>query len=106
EENKVTLPYFFFYDRLNKTLTRLNDMLYGHSAHSIINIPLHYVVVVSGSGILKCEKYDMEDNSWYELPDINTPRQNCTLYYYNKQYLYAFGGAYWDDTKKSFIYVE
>lgn len=106
EEHKVTLPYFFFYDRLNKSLTRLNDMLFGHSAHSIIYIPLHYVVVVSGSGILKCEKYDMENNSWSELPDINVPRQNCTLYYYNKQYLYAFGGAYWDDTKKAFIYVE
>jgi hypothetical protein len=106
EETKLTLPYFFFYDRMSKTLTRLNDMLFGHSAHSIIYIPVHYVVVVSGSGILKCEKYDMESNSWSELPDLNTPRQNCTLYYYNKQYLYAFGGAYWDDTKKAFIYVE
>jgi hypothetical protein len=106
EESKVTLPYFFFYDRMNKSLTRLNDMLYGHSAHSIIYIPLHYVIVVSGSGIVKCEKYDMETNSWSELPDLNIPRQNCTLYYYNKQYLYAFGGAYWDDTKKAFIYVE
>ncbi len=67
---------------------------------------MHYVVVVSGSGILKCEKYDMENNTWSELPDINVPRQNCTLYYYNKQYLYAFGGAYWDDTKKTFVYVE
>jgi hypothetical protein len=106
EEKKVTLPYFFFYDRLNKSLTRLNDMNFGHSAHSIIYIPPHFVVVVSGSGILKCEKYDMETNSWSELPDINIPRQNCTLFYYNKQYLYAFGGAYWDDVKKSFIYVE
>jgi hypothetical protein len=48
----------------------------------------------------------MENNSWIELPEINIPRQNCSLYYYNKQYLYAFGGAYWDDVKKTFLYVE
>jgi len=106
EENKVTLPYFFFYDRINKTLTRLNDMLYGHSAHSIIFIPPHFVVVVSGSGIIKCEKFDMDNNEWVELPDTLQPRQNTTLFYFNKQYIYAFGGAYWDDKKKTFIYLD
>ncbi len=106
EENRVTLPFFFFYDRLNKNISRLSDMLYGHSAHSIIYIPPHYVIVVSGSGTVKCEKFDMENNTWSELPDITITRQNATLFYYNKQYLYAFGGAYWDDSKKTFIYVE
>ena len=106
ENNKVTLPYFFFYDRLNKTLTRLTDMLFGHSAHSIIFVPPHFVCVVSGSGTIKCEKYSMEENTWVELPDITICRQNCTLFYYNKQYLYAFGGAYWDDTNKGFVYLE
>ncbi len=106
EENKVTLPYFFFYDRLNKTLTRLNDMIYGHSAHSILFIPPHFVIVVSGSGIVKCEKFDMEENTWTELPETLQPRQNTTLFYHNKQYIYAFGGAYWDDKKKTFIYLD
>ena len=106
EENKVTLPYFFFFDRINKTLSRLNDMLYGHSAHSIIFIPPHFVIVVSGSGIVKCEKFDMDENKWTELPDTLQPRQNTTLFYYNKQYIYAFGGAYWDDKKKTFIYLD
>lgn len=106
EKFKVTLPYFIYYDRLNKTITRLSDMLFGHSAHSIIFIPPNNVVVVSGSGSLKCEKYSMEENKWDELPDITICRQNCTLYYYNKQYLYAFGGAYWDDQIKGFVYIE
>jgi len=106
DQTKTTLPYFFYYDKMNKGITRLNDMIYGHSAHSMIYIPPHYIIVVSGSGILKCEKYDMENNSWIELPDISTPRQNCTLFYYNKQYLYAFGGAFWDENKKAFIYLE
>lgn len=106
EENRVTLPFFFFYDRLNKNISRLSDMLYGHSAHSIIYVPPHFVIVVSGSGTVKCEKFDMEINSWSELPDINVTRQNATLFYFNKQFLYAFGGAYWDDAKKSFVYVE
>lgn len=106
DTHKVTLPYFLYYDRLNKTITRLSDMLFGHSAHSIIFVPPNNVVVVSGSGTLKCEKYSLEENKWSELPDITVCRQNCTLYYYNKQYLYAFGGAYWDDSIKGFVYIE
>jgi len=106
DQTKTTLPYFFFYEKLNKRVTRLNDMIYGHSAHSIISIPPNLIIVVSGSGIHKCEKYDIEDNSWSELPDISTPRQNCTLFYFNKQYLYAFGGAFWDENKKVFVYLE
>lgn len=106
DQTKTTLPYFFFYDKINKQITRLNDMIYGHSAHSMIYIPNRFVIVVSGSGILKCEKFDMENNSWCELPDISMPRQNCTLFYFNKQYLYAFGGAFWDENKKAFVYLE
>ena len=105
DELKSTLPYFFMYDKNNKIFTRLTDMLYGHSAHSIIYLPPQYVVVVSGSGIRKTEKYNMETNSWHELPEISIPRQNTTLYYYNKQYLYAFGGAYWDEKDKTFAYL-
>ena len=106
EDVKVTLPYFFYYDRLNKKLNRLADMLYGHSAHSIIFVPPRFVIVVSGSGMTKCEQYDLDNNTWTELPEISIPRQNCTLYYFDKQYLYAFGGALWDEKKKSFIYLE
>lgn len=106
EKNKVTLPYNLFYERVNKSIVRLSDMIYGHSAHSLIYIPPHYIYVISGSGTLKCEKYSMEDNTWTEIPEINVCRQNCSLFYYNKQYLYAFGGAYWDDTAKSFVYIE
>jgi len=106
DQTKTTLPYFFYYDKINKGIKRLNDMIYGHSAHSIIYVPPHFIIVVSGSGILKCEKFDMGNNSWSELPEISIPRQNCTLFYFNKQYLYAFGGAYWDENKKAFIYLE
>ena len=105
EELKATLPYFFFYNKNEKSLTRFTDMLYGHSAHSLIFIPPQYIVVISGSGIRKCEKYFMESNSWAELPEISIPRQNTTLYYHNKQYLYAFGGAYWDEKDKNFAYL-
>jgi hypothetical protein len=106
EEARVTLPYFYHYDKLNKKLNRLADMIYGHSAHSLLFIPPSFIVVASGSGMTKCEKYDFETNIWTELPELSIPRQNCTLYYFDKQYLYAFGGAFWDEQKKSFIYLE
>lgn len=107
DTSKTILPYFFSYDKNQKQIKRLNDMIYGHSAHSMIYIPTDSsIIVVSGSGTLKCEKYDLCNNSWSELPEISVPRQNCTLFYYNMQYLYAFGGAYYDEFKRNYVYVE
>lgn len=83
-------------------------MIYSHSAHSIIFLPspTNQIIVVSGSGLSKCESYSFENESWSELPDINTPRQNTCLFYFNKQYLYSFGGAYWNESTKSFDYLD
>lgn len=107
EETRCTLPDFLLFNRDNSNLSKLEDMIYGHSAHSLIYLPpTNELVVVSGSGIVKCELYSFETEKWKEIPEINTSRQNPTLFYYNKQYLYAFGGAYWDETQRAFIYLD
>lgn len=107
EESRCTLPDFLLFTRENSNLTKLQDMIYGHSAHSLIYLPpTNELIVVSGSGIVKCELYSFETEKWNEIPEINTPRQNPTLFYYNKQYLYAFGGAFWDETQRAFVYLD
>lgn len=103
---KTTLPYLLSFDRLHNKLIRLGDMQYGHSAHSLMSLPPNDIVAISGSGIVKCEKYDSINDEWVSLPDINIPRQNATLFYFNKQYIYAFGGVYWDESQKDFKFVE
>ena len=108
EESKSMLKDTIVYNIETETLSQLPDMIYSHSAHSIIFLPCpaNQIIVVSGSGLSKCESYSFENESWSELPDINTPRQNTCLFYFNKQYLYSFGGAYWNESTKSFDYLD
>lgn len=42
--------------------------------------------------IKKCEKYDIFNDKWLEIPDINFHRQNAALAVHNQRYLYAFCG--------------
>ena len=103
---KSTLPYTFSLDRLHNKLIRHSDMHYGHSAHSLLPIAPNDLIVISGSGIVKCERYIGDKDTWVMLPDINIARQNVTLFYFNKQYVYAFGGVYWDESDKEFKFVD
>ena len=42
--------------------------------------------------IKKCEKYDIYNDKWIEIPEINFHRQNAALAIHNQRYLYAFCG--------------
>jgi len=42
--------------------------------------------------INKCEKYDIFNDKWIEIPDIIQKRQNAALAVHNQRYLYAFCG--------------
>ena len=42
--------------------------------------------------IKKCEKYDICNDKWIEIPELNYPRQNTALAIHNQRYLYAFCG--------------
>jgi hypothetical protein len=42
--------------------------------------------------IKKCEKYDIFNDEWIEIPEINFHRQNAALAIHNQRYLYAFCG--------------
>jgi len=42
--------------------------------------------------IKKCEKYDIFNDKWIEIAEINYHRQNAALAVHNQRYLYAFCG--------------
>lgn len=106
DSKKMALKYHLSFDSSSWKIVEEPEMLYGHSAHSLIYVPPNYIYVVSGSGIGKCEKYDINSKVWEEIPEINYHRQNTSLFYHNEQYLYAFGGLCWDDSLNDFVFVE
>lgn len=42
--------------------------------------------------IKKCEKYDIFNDKWEEIPELNHARQNLALAVFNQRHLYAFCG--------------
>lgn len=70
-------------------------MLCKRRAHSLIYFN-DYIYAVSGVDklemIKKCEKYDIVNDKWLPVPDLNYTRQNAALAIHNQRYLYAFAG--------------
>jgi len=42
--------------------------------------------------IKKCEKYDIFNDKWNEIPELNYARQNSSLAIHNQRYLFSFCG--------------
>lgn len=74
ETNKVSLKKHLSYDPKTNLVFEEEDMLYGHSAHSLLYVPPQYIYCVSGSGMGKCEKYDINAKTWVEIPELNYHR--------------------------------
>lgn len=106
DAKKIPLKYHLSFDPRTNRVMEEPDMLYGHSAHSLVFVPPQYIYCVSGSGIGKCEKYDINAKVWSEMPELNYHRQNSSLFYHNEQYLYVFGGLCWDEQLADFVFVE
>jgi hypothetical protein len=71
------------------------DMIFRRRAHSLVYFN-DFIYAVSGVDklemIKKCEKYDIYNDKWIEIPELNYPRQNAALAVHNQRYLYSFCG--------------
>lgn len=103
---KSALKFHLAYDIKTNKVVAEESMIFGHSAHSLLYVPPQYIYCISGSGVAKCERYDILAKSWSEIPELNFHRQNACLFYHNEQYLYVFGGLCWDDQLLDFVFVE
>ena len=74
EIKKVSLKNHFSYDSKTNKVYEEQDMIYGHSAHSLLYVPPQYIYSISGSGMGKCEKYDINAKTWIEIPELNYHR--------------------------------
>jgi hypothetical protein len=106
EFKKVPLKKHLSFDPKTNNVYEEEDMLFGHSAHSLIYVPPQYIYCISGSAVSRCEKFDINSKAWTEIPELNYHRQNASLFYHNEQYLYVFGGLYYDDQLGEFHILE
>ncbi|MCQ2818158.1 MAG: hypothetical protein MJ252_12905 [archaeon] len=70
------------YDINTKTLTRLNNLNYPHSYHTVEYLEDYdCIIVVGGEHNRTCEIFDIYSKKWTKLPDMNFPRANVNVYY-------------------------
>lgn len=79
----------------NAKVVQKSNMNIRRRAHSLIYFN-DFIYAISGVDklemIKKCEKYDIFNDKWIEIADLNYARQNAALAIHNQRYLYAFSG--------------
>lgn len=82
------------YNDLSAELTVLKSLKIARQSHNIIYLPeMNYIVVCGGQNCKASEFLNLSNpsNQWEDLPNLNKPRANATLFYLNN-YLYCIGG--------------
>lgn len=99
------------YNLLTNQLTRLPNLLYPHSFHSLEYINnFDCIVCLGGENSSVCEIMDLNDKKWKKLPSLNFPRANVNIYYNNiTEQIYAlFGmkGTFSDNSTQNLDKIE
>lgn len=75
----------------------LADMHHARDAHGMVGWKDRYIIVVGSWHVEKstrtCEIYDIENNEWHMLPDLNEGTCAPGLIIVENRYLYKLGGT-------------
>jgi hypothetical protein len=82
---------FYEYDISKNEFKKLKDMITGHSYHCLLGIA-NEIFAISGFKSKKAEKYEISNDSWSSLPDVNISRSWPSCVFVNDRYIYIFGG--------------
>ena len=63
-----------------------------HSSHGMLGMG-NYIYVIGGLLTKKVERYDINENSWENLNELNENRIWPSCFGYNNKYIYVFGGS-------------
>jgi len=95
---------FFELDQENFKLKKLNDMLFKHPYHSLLGAN-YAIFAISGFNSKKCEKFDLKNYSWTELPELNDARSFPNCIFLENKFIYVIGGLI-DHLSRSYLSVE
>lgn len=85
------LHIFYKYNHILNKFLKLKEMPSVHSSHGMVGIG-NYIFVLGGHLSKKVEKYDINENRWEKLDELNEIRIWPSCIVYNKKYIFVFGG--------------
>ena len=95
EENAETSDFFAIRrkERKHFEFIALPPMVETKRNHCMIELKyLNGIGVIGGKDTLDCEVYDFGTKEWYNLPELNTGRENSSCIVLNEKNLYCFLG--------------
>ena len=103
--NSPNLFCKYIYKNNDNNLYNLKDMPSNHCFHGMVAIKSN-IYVIGGYNSKKTEKYNVFENSWEPLADLNKTRiwPNCLNY--KNRYIYVFGGLYNQGNNEEKILIE
>ena len=84
--NHVRLPIsiVLVYNIVSGELKRLPDLNTTHSYHTLEYLENYdSLICVGGENSSSCEIMNLENKTWYKLPNLNIPRANCNIHFNN-----------------------
>ena len=85
----TTSKFFFEYDNITNKFNKLPEMISDHYYHNMIGYK-NLIYSISGFKSKKVEKFNLLDNKWYSLPDLEYERTFPNSLIYNDN-LFIFG---------------
>ena len=84
--NHVRLPIsiVLVYNIVSGELKRLPDLNTTHSYHTLEYLENYdSLICIGGENSSSCEIMNLENKTWYKLPNLNIPRANCNIHFNN-----------------------
>ena len=78
-------------NNINQNAIKLPLMKNNHFNHSMI-ADKEKIYVIGGYDSNKCEVFDIANNKWNEMPDLNSKERQRSMLYIDNNYLYCFMG--------------
>ena len=96
---------FCKYSPKENKFIQLKEMPTTHSYHGMLGMK-NYIFIISGLKTKKIEKYDVNNNTWENLEDLNESRTWPSCLEYKNKYIFVFGGLGHNYVKDDRIIIE
>lgn len=82
---------FLKYDPMTHNLKRLDDIPTPKHSHSLIHFH-DFIFSIGGYATNSCERFDLKDQKWVKLANLNSEERQTPILYIQGMWLYAFFG--------------
>ena len=96
---------FCKYNQRENIFIPLKEMPTPHSYHGMLGMN-NYIFIISGFKTKNVEKYDINNDTWESLADLNDSRSWPSCFGYKNKYIFVFGGLCHNIANENNILIE